>query len=116
MLDYAEQSGAIILSPNYRLLPEANAAELMQDIHDFWAWTTEGNAGKLLDNSGTSNLDIDLTKVLMLGESAGESSKPHRHLYRKLTSDQRWLHRNAIGSELSLSDSRLDCRIPYARH
>lgn len=75
VLEYAIQNEAVILSPNYRLLPEANAAELIQDVYDFWDWVMHGRADDLLRQENMSHLEIDLSKVLVLGESAGKSEE-----------------------------------------
>ncbi|RAL63511.1 hypothetical protein DID88_003931 [Monilinia fructigena] len=38
LLTLAIQKSAIILAPNYRLLPESSASETVSDISTFWDW------------------------------------------------------------------------------
>lgn len=71
ILDYAERSDAIIVSPNYRLLPEATGDDILQDINDFWNWLHEGGLSECLKMAGYVDLTVELSQLLLLGESAG---------------------------------------------
>lgn len=71
ILDYAERSDAIIVSPNYRLLPEATGDDILQDINDFWNWLHEGGLSECLKMAGYVDLTVELSQILLLGESAG---------------------------------------------
>lgn len=72
ILDYAIKNQAIIISPNYRLLPEVSGADIMSDMEDFWDWLHKGGLVQCLKGVGHSILTPDLSKILLLGESAGE--------------------------------------------
>ncbi|RDW84505.1 hypothetical protein BP6252_02095 [Coleophoma cylindrospora] len=64
-LDYALLHSAIIVAPNYRLLPESNGLDIMEDIRDFWAWTQTSLPGAV------APLKVDLNRIVAYGESAG---------------------------------------------
>lgn len=67
----AESKGAIIVSPDYRLLPEAAADDMLDDIEDFWSWVHTGLATEVSKATGGKQ-GVDLTKIAVSGESAGE--------------------------------------------
>ncbi|KAF2439161.1 putative polyketide synthase [Karstenula rhodostoma CBS 690.94] len=67
LLDICITNSAIFIAPDYRLLPEATAAEIISDVGDFWHW---------LQNeipSLTRDWDAhpDLTRIACTGQSAG---------------------------------------------
>jgi acetyl esterase/lipase len=70
ILDLAVRENAIIVSPDYRLLPEATATDLLLDIQDAFQWLhrTSTEALRTLTNH---TLSPDLTRVFVCGESAG---------------------------------------------
>ncbi|KAJ5108234.1 hypothetical protein N7456_004909 [Penicillium angulare] len=68
--DLALQKEAIIVSPNYRLLPEATGADIYADIEDFWTWLHSPEFVNLLANQSTPTT-VDLKRILVSGESAG---------------------------------------------
>lgn len=68
--DMALQHGAVIVSPNYRLLPEATTPEIYEDIGDFWAWVRSAIMTDLLATH-TTPTELDLSRILTAGESAG---------------------------------------------
>jgi acetyl esterase/lipase len=37
-LDYCRQHNAILVAPDYRLLPESNGVDILDDLDDFWKW------------------------------------------------------------------------------
>lgn len=63
LLTLALTTPAIIISPQYRLLPEATGTDLMDDISDFWTWF----------RSTATNMTprLSSTQILAAGESAG---------------------------------------------
>lgn len=63
----------MIVSPNYRLLPEATSLEIFQDIEDFWSWLHSSTVTDLLlsSQSGSNSTELDLTRIITTGESAG---------------------------------------------
>lgn len=70
VLDLALSVGAIIISSNYRLLPESNAIDILEDLDDLWKWLTP-NLNELLKSCAASGIEADLNRILTVGESAG---------------------------------------------
>lgn len=68
--DLALLHGAVIISPNYRFMPEATSAEIYDDIDDFWNWVHSSELAGLLAKHSTST-KLDLSRILTAGESAG---------------------------------------------
>ncbi|KAJ5753915.1 uncharacterized protein N7511_008068 [Penicillium nucicola] len=68
--DLALQENAIIISPNYRLLPSCTSSEISSDIEDFWKWVNSASLPTLL-SAHTTPTTADLSRVLVFGESAG---------------------------------------------
>ncbi|KAB8302383.1 hypothetical protein EYC80_005807 [Monilinia laxa] len=67
LLTLALQNSAIILAPNYRLLPESSAPEMISDISTFWDWIR----GPGLRAALPPHLAPDLPHTLLYGDSAG---------------------------------------------
>ncbi|KAG4029792.1 hypothetical protein MFRU_014g00910 [Monilinia fructicola] len=67
LLTLAVQRSAIILAPNYRLLPESSAPEMISDISTFWSWLRSPS----LRASLPPHLTPSLTHTLLYGDSAG---------------------------------------------
>ncbi|RDW92725.1 uncharacterized protein DSM5745_00047 [Aspergillus mulundensis] len=68
--DLALSHNAIIVSPNYRLMPQATSLEIYDDIEDFWAWLKSPAFSGLLSTHNTPT-QADLDRILVSGESAG---------------------------------------------
>ncbi|KAJ5116551.1 hypothetical protein N7456_000899 [Penicillium angulare] len=66
--ELAETHGAIIISPNYRLMPEATGVQILEDMDDFWTWL---HSDTLRDILASHNVELDLDRVITAGESAG---------------------------------------------
>ena len=76
---YAARTSSIILSPDYRLIPNSSASAILADIESFWTWIN----GNLVDsvarhfqgqdnNPGKSATHVpDLSRILLAGSSAG---------------------------------------------
>jgi len=69
LLDYVTQHNAVVVLPNYRLLPEATGMDVMEDLEDFWTWLKQDFHTYL--NKEVPGTEVDLGKVLVTGESAG---------------------------------------------
>jgi acetyl esterase/lipase len=69
VLDWALANSAIIVSPDYRLLPESSGIELNEDIADIWAWLNR-DLQAVLDQTG-KQIRADMKKIAVLGDSAG---------------------------------------------
>lgn len=64
--------GAVIVSPNYRLLPEVKGRDILDDMQAFWAWLRDGGAQRHLHAVGRSDVSLDMGRLLLIGESAGK--------------------------------------------
>ncbi|CAM1503241.1 Fc.00g080170.m01.CDS01 [Cosmosporella sp. VM-42] len=68
-LELTEAEGAIMVSPAYRLLPEAKGSDILEDLKDFWAWV-RGSLPTLIAERWPG-LSLDLGHTAVCGESAG---------------------------------------------
>lgn len=64
-----EQS-AIIVSPDYRLLPESKGVDILEDLDDFWNWVQTDLPGVIAARS--TGLEVDLERIVVTGDSAGK--------------------------------------------
>ncbi|KAF3395230.1 hypothetical protein DPV78_009205 [Talaromyces pinophilus] len=69
IIQLAESEGAIIVSPDYRLIPEAKGAEILEDIRDFWNWLHGSLPNEILKTA--PGISLGMEKVAVAGESAG---------------------------------------------
>ncbi|KAL1872683.1 hypothetical protein Daus18300_004229 [Diaporthe australafricana] len=68
LLDLAEDQGAIIVSPDYRLLPESTGKDILSDVAHFWRWMQK----ELSQHMERKNLPRpDISNILCCGESSG---------------------------------------------
>lgn len=79
-MDYATHNGAIIVSPNYRLLPEATGEDILEDIYDFWTWLQGDSLSHAVKDAGYPRIKPATDKTLIVGESAGTSPCLYRLL------------------------------------
>ncbi|KAL6232827.1 hypothetical protein BDW75DRAFT_216715 [Aspergillus navahoensis] len=68
--DLALEHEAVIVSANYRLMPQATGLDIYEDLKDFWAWLQTPVVEDILANH-TTPTEIDLAHLLVTGESAG---------------------------------------------
>lgn len=62
---------AIIVSPDYRLLPSKNGvADVLEDLEDFWQWSRSDTFAKMLQHRSLG-YSLDLSRLLLTGSSAG---------------------------------------------
>ncbi|RAK74080.1 uncharacterized protein BO72DRAFT_517127 [Aspergillus fijiensis CBS 313.89] len=77
LLDLAQTTPAVLLAPNYRLLPEATIHEVFGDVLDFWDWVhAPASVAALLaavpsPQNASDRLAVDVARVLVAGGSAG---------------------------------------------
>jgi acetyl esterase/lipase len=73
ILLYAVKVGAIIVSPNYRLLPEVSGRDILDDMGAFWTWFHADGPQKHLVLVGREDIKLQTEneKHLLIGESAG---------------------------------------------
>ncbi|WQF90285.1 Putative alpha/beta hydrolase-3 [Colletotrichum destructivum] len=69
-MELANRQQAIIVSPNYRLAPEASMDDIMQDIEDHWNWI-HTDLPAFIHQETAGGVNVDTGKVLVVGESAG---------------------------------------------
>jgi hypothetical protein len=68
-LKLTEAKSAIIVSPTYRLMPEATGLDMLDDLKDFWEWVHKSLPKYVANKWPHLTLDVDRTAVT--GESAG---------------------------------------------
>ncbi|KAB8255844.1 Alpha/Beta hydrolase protein [Aspergillus pseudonomiae] len=71
ILGYALINNAIIISPNYRLLPEVTGRDILDDMNDFWHWLHSGSVDPIIWGAGYQGVTLDQDSLLVVGESAG---------------------------------------------
>lgn len=69
LLDFCAREGAILVSPDYQLIPESTGYDMLEDTRDFWKWVVSDLQKEIYQIDGA--LDIDLDRVAVTGESAG---------------------------------------------
>jgi acetyl esterase/lipase len=85
-LDYVLEHSAVLVMPDYRLLPESTGLDILEDIDDFWTWVQKDLQAYLA--SIGSGVEVDLDKILCYGESAGKNLphtvgvQVHTHVYK----------------------------------
>ncbi|KAL1296765.1 hypothetical protein AAFC00_000230 [Neodothiora populina] len=70
LMQLAEQRGAIVVSPDYRLLPEATTDDMLDDVESFFTWL-HSDLNKEVQKSTEGKLEVDLNSLAVFGESAG---------------------------------------------
>ncbi|KAE8423109.1 putative polyketide synthase [Aspergillus pseudocaelatus] len=70
LLEMALSKGAIIVSPDFRLLPEASPLEVLDDIHCFWEWLHQEAAADAMSWVDCP-VNLDLGQIALHGESSG---------------------------------------------
>ncbi|KAL4939384.1 Alpha/Beta hydrolase protein [Aspergillus oleicola] len=68
LLDMALEREAIIVTPDYRLLPESNGSDILSDVAHFWSWMQRTLPLYMEQNSLPR---VDITNILCCGESSG---------------------------------------------
>lgn len=69
IFELALKHNAILVTPDYRLRPEASWEEIMDDLKVFWQWIETDLAAHV--RSHHYGIDVDLDNAAALGESAG---------------------------------------------
>ena len=70
ILDLARLKDAIIVSADYRLLPEATGQDILRDIHHLWRWVYS-DLQEFLSVCSLLKPQVDLFHILVVGESSG---------------------------------------------
>lgn len=69
LFDFSRTRGAVLVVPDYHLLPEASSLDILTDVADFWAWTQRDLPIELARLA--PGYAVDLTRLGVVGESAG---------------------------------------------
>ncbi|KAF2659541.1 alpha/beta-hydrolase [Lophiostoma macrostomum CBS 122681] len=69
VIPFCLRNNAVTILPNYRLLPESNGKDIMEDLSDFWKWFD--NDLTAFAKSHLPEVELDFDHVLVSGESAG---------------------------------------------
>ncbi|KAI9373622.1 alpha/beta-hydrolase [Aspergillus egyptiacus] len=69
-LELAQEHSAIIVSPNYRLLPESTVLDVLEDVEDHWQWMHQ-SLPTLLQQETNGTVRADLSRIMTVGDSAG---------------------------------------------
>lgn len=70
ILDLALLNDAIIVSADFRLLPEATGTDMLSDMSDLWKWTYS-ELRPLLSHTVAAAPQIDFAHILAEGDSSG---------------------------------------------
>ncbi|KAG7404831.1 hypothetical protein LZL87_008952 [Fusarium oxysporum] len=70
ILEYALENNSIVVSCDYRLIPESNGIEILEDIEDVWSWV-QISLSEAIGTMTNGKSRADLGRVLLAGESAG---------------------------------------------
>ncbi|KAJ5177079.1 uncharacterized protein N7482_002956 [Penicillium canariense] len=71
VLELAISRQAIIVTPDYRLLPESSGLDILSDLADYWSWVQRDLESSLVRAYPSSLVKPDSDRILVLGESAG---------------------------------------------
>lgn len=80
VLELALSQQAMIVAPDYRLLPEACGADILQDMDAFWTWFLGTLPSMAACESWSVRPDVD--HIVCAGHSAGASIAAHSALER----------------------------------
>ena len=69
LIDYTILHEAIIVSGDYRLLPESNGKDIVEDVNDLWNWLRNDLQAYL--DKVKPGIEVDLSNVITHGGSAG---------------------------------------------
>lgn len=68
-MPFLHRNNAITVLPNYRLAPEHNGDDILEDIADFWTWFRSSLPTYVA--SKAPSIELNFSKVLVSGDSAG---------------------------------------------
>ncbi|PSN67611.1 alpha/beta-hydrolase [Corynespora cassiicola Philippines] len=69
-IPFIQRNKAIAVLPNYRLVPESNGDDILQDLADLWKWVLDGELVQFL-SSKQVQAEPDFDRLLAAGDSAG---------------------------------------------
>ncbi|KAF3010842.1 hypothetical protein E8E13_008872 [Curvularia kusanoi] len=68
---FIHRTKAIVVLPNYRLIPEHSGADILSDLADFWNWLKSDDGLTSYLASQALDIGLDFDHVMASGESAG---------------------------------------------
>lgn len=68
MLQLSKRHSAVVVSANYRLIPESTVQESIDDANDALRWVRQELAAIMLDEAG---IKVDVDRIMTAGDSAG---------------------------------------------
>ncbi|KAF5624807.1 alpha beta-hydrolase [Fusarium tjaetaba] len=68
ILEYALENSTILVSCDYRLIPESNGIEILKDIEGVWSWV-QSSLDEAIGSVTNGKSRADLGRVLLAGES-----------------------------------------------
>lgn len=68
MLQLSQRHSAVVVSPNYRLIPESTVQDSIDDANDALKWVRKELAAVMLDEAG---IRVDVDRIMTAGDSAG---------------------------------------------
>ncbi|KAJ6028305.1 hypothetical protein N7540_003881 [Penicillium herquei] len=71
LLELSVSQRAILVLPDYRLLPESTGMDILSDIDSFWSWLSGSMESNLTALYPSLSLRPDLDRILVTGDSAG---------------------------------------------
>ena len=80
LLELGLSRNAMLVSPDYRLLPEATGSDILEDMDAFWTWFL--TILPTIAESDQWNVRPDLNRIVCVGQSAGGSIAVHSALER----------------------------------
>ncbi|KAH6982460.1 Alpha/Beta hydrolase protein [Ilyonectria destructans] len=69
LMQFGASQDAVVVSPEYRLLPEASGSDILDDVAQFWDWIHNSLPSILSER--WPGLLLDLDRIAAAGESAG---------------------------------------------
>lgn len=69
-LELASRHSAVIVSPDYRLIPESSMDEVLEDVEDFWKWLHDELPAFILQKTNGA-ISVDASRIMAVGDSAG---------------------------------------------
>lgn len=67
---FIHRNNAVVVSPNYRLVPEHSGTDILEDFTDFWKWLHDGGLTAYLKSQNVQ-VEPDFDRILASGDSAG---------------------------------------------
>lgn len=68
LLQLIQRHSAVVVSPNYRLIPESTVQDSIDDANDALKWVRKELAAIMLDEAG---IRVDVGRIMTAGDSAG---------------------------------------------